>query len=87
MAERKFKVGDLVRVERNASLSLAEALLDDLSVAASTRGQATGIYEVMACLPAVEGQFQYRIRGQSQQPQRIVLESQLTPAGKATTSG
>jgi hypothetical protein len=79
MAEAKFRVGDRVRIVSNRAINPAEALLDKLSPA-STVGQASGVWEVTACLPATAGQFQYRVKGSATPPERIVFESQLVPA-------
>ena len=78
MAEPRFKVGDLVRVQGNAALGPAEALLDELAPT-STRGRASGLYEVVARLPPVDGQHQYRIRGGDEPNERMVRENQLVP--------
>jgi hypothetical protein len=76
-----FKVGDLVRVQGNSALGPAEALIDQLA-ATSTAGRAAGIYEIIACLPEVVGQAQYRIRGGEDGKERVVREGQLIHASK-----
>jgi hypothetical protein len=74
MAERRFKVGDLVRVQvgkrPNAGATNAVSLK-----------RPSGIYEVTRLLPGLsKGQSLYQIRGSGGQPEFVVRESELTSA-------
>ncbi len=75
MAQHRFKVGDLVRMGGGASANPGEALLDAIA-----HNRPAGIFEVIACLPEVDGEAQYRIRGGDDHRERIVRESQLVSA-------
>ena len=77
MAQHRFKVGDLVRIGGTASANQGETFMD-----ARVHARPTGIFEVMACLPEVDGEAQYRIKGGDDQSQRIVRESQLVLAAR-----
>jgi hypothetical protein len=86
MAKPLFQVGDLVRVQSNASLGPAEEALDAFSKA-STLGRASGIYEVVRSLPEVDGLQQYRIKGGVPPQERVVGERQLIKASQQHAMG
>lgn len=76
MAEHRFKVGDLVRVQVGISLKPAKGSLD-----AVTCNRPSSIHEVTRLLPSMgNGEPQYLIKGCAGQPERIIGESQLTSA-------
>ena len=75
MAQRRFKVGDRVRIQDGAGANRGEAFHDAIA-----HDRPGGIFEVIACLPDVDGVAQYRIRGGDDRGKRIVRESQLVSA-------
>ncbi len=75
MAQHRFKIGDLVRILGSASASRGEVFMDSL-----VHARPGGVFEVTACLPEVDGEAQYRIKGGDDRSERIVRESQLAPA-------
>ena len=76
MTVHRFKAGDLVRVQANASRNLGEALLDAIG-----QNLPSGIQMVTRLLPELDnGQAQYRIMDSERQPERVVRESQLVSA-------
>ncbi len=75
MRQHRFKVGDLVRVLAGASASQGEAFLDALG-----HNRPTGIFEVTACLPEIDSEPQYRIKGGDDASERVVRESQIATA-------
>ncbi len=75
MVRHRFKTGDLVRILASASANQGEAFLDALG-----HNQPTGVFEVTACLPEIDGEPQYRILGGNDHNQRVVRESQLISA-------
>jgi hypothetical protein len=85
MSEARFKVGDLVRVQAAAAENAAEALIEAVNLIGHKT--ADEVFEVVALLPAANGQYQYRIRGSGTPPERIVRESQLAPASTAPPKG
>ena len=44
------------------------------------RNAARGAYEIMAQLPERDGQFEYRIKSRGEPHERVVKESDLSPA-------
>jgi hypothetical protein len=72
--EQQFKVGDLVRIQSGSFGSVAEAFVDGISHA-----HPKGLFQIVARLPEVDGQAQYRVRG-DEPCERLVRESQLIPA-------
>ncbi len=75
MVRHRFKTGDLVRILASASANQGEAFLDAIG-----HNQPTGVFEVTACLPEIDGEPQYRILGGDDHSQRVVRESQLAAA-------
>jgi hypothetical protein len=82
MAEHRFRVGDLVRVRASAAVSASlgvqrtAAIVDGLA-----RSRTDGLHEVTRLLPELsDGEPQYRIKGCNGRPERVVRESELTPA-------
>ncbi len=75
MTQHRFTVGDLVRIGGTASANRGEIFMDTI-----VHARPGGIFEVTACLPEVDGEAQYRIRGGDDRSERIVRESQLVSA-------
>ena len=75
MAEHRFHIGDLVRVQDPASPKPADAFVD-----AILRSSMLGIYEVTSLLPDARGEPQYRLKGIAGWLERAVRESQMAPA-------
>ena len=75
MTQHRFTSGDLVRILASASANQGEAFLDALG-----HNPPTGVFEVTACLPEIDGEPQYRILGGDDHIQRVVRESQLAAA-------
>ncbi len=76
MAEHRFRVGDLVRVQVGVG-----AKPDKGSLEAASCNRPSGIHEVTRLLPSMgNGELQYLIKGCAGQPERIIGEGQLTPA-------
>ena len=74
MAEYRFRVGDLVRVQIGVLPKEGGALLD------GTSKSLDGIYRVTHFLPSlVTDEPRYRIKGCYGQPERVVEQSFLTP--------
>jgi hypothetical protein len=63
-AEHRFKLGRSVLLQSTAF----------------NRDAARGAYEVIALLPEREGQFEYRIKSRGEPHERVVKESDLSPA-------
>ena len=78
MTSHKFKLGDRVRLVKRASTNTVEAFLNMVTTIDATQPQ--DIWEVTRLLPANVSGFQYHIRGSREGPERLVYETQLTPA-------
>jgi hypothetical protein len=63
-AEHKFRLG--------RSVMLQSTIFN--------RNAARGAYEIMAQLPERDGQFEYRIKSRGEPHERVVKESDLSPA-------
>lgn len=75
MSKHRFHVGELVRAQFNVTASIGENFLGAIA-----GERLAGIYEVSKLLPELDnGDPQYRIR-RGGEPERVVRESQLTPA-------
>lgn len=74
MADYRFKIGELVRVQIGILPRAGGALVD------GTSKSLDGIYRVTHLLPRlVTDEPRYRIKGCYGQPERVVEESFLTP--------
>ena len=77
VAERRFEVGDFVRVVRPDYGTAAEAFLD--SLCSSQAPLPPGVWKVVRTLPADSTGFQYHIQA-DQGIERLVHDSQLERA-------
>jgi hypothetical protein len=76
MAEHRYRVGDLVRVQVSVS---KQPNARGSNIVALNRS--SGIHEVTRLLPAPSGgEPLYQVRGSNGQPDRVVRESELIPA-------
>ena len=76
MAEYRFKVGDLVRVQIGSVPNVGGALID-----ATYSRAVDGVYKVSRLMPSlVTGEPRYQIKGCYGQAGRNVEQSFLTPA-------
>ncbi len=64
MAERKFKIGQVVYFRPKRSSAPLSA--------------SSGPYQIMRLLPATEGEFQYVIRSANEDHERVARESELS---------
>jgi hypothetical protein len=72
----RFKVGDLVRIDKAEGRNPVEVLVNLGRRAALPEG----VFEVVRLLPALEtGEFQYRVKAAAGGQQRIVREGQISP--------
>ena len=77
MAEYRFKVGDLVRLQIGILSKEGATVLD------GTFKPLKGIYEVTDLVPVPANEEpRYRVRGCSSRVERVVGESFLTPLGR-----
>ncbi len=78
MAEHRFRVGDLVRVQVSARTQLGAGTTNIV-----TFNRSSGIHEVTRLLPAPSGgEPLYQVRGSGGQRESVVSESQLIPASR-----
>ena len=76
MAEHRFRVGDLVRVQGSISKQP-----DAWAANVVTLSRSSGIHEVTRLLPlSLDGEPLYQVRGSGGQRERVVRESELAPA-------
>ncbi|MBJ6123956.1 hypothetical protein [Microvirga splendida] len=78
MTSHKFRIGDRVRLVRQASTNTVEAFLNMVTTIDTTRPE--DIWEVTRLLPADQAGFQYHVRGSHDGAARLVREEQLQPA-------
>jgi hypothetical protein len=74
VAERRFKVGDYVRVVRPDNATAMEVFLD--GICPSGAPLPPGVWKIVRVLPADQTGFQYHIQA-DQGIERLVHESQL----------
>ncbi len=76
MAGHRFRVGDLVRVQVSVCKQPSAGVTNVV-----TLGRSSGIHEVTRLLPvSSDGEPLYQIRGGGGQRERVVRESEITPA-------
>ena len=76
MAEHRFRLGDLVRVQVSITKQLNAEATNVVSLSRSS-----GIHEVTRLLPmSRDGEPLYQVRGGGGQRERVVRESELAPA-------
>ena len=77
----RFKVGDLVRIDKAEGRNAVEVLAN----MGSRSALPDGLFEVVSQLPALDGgDFQYRVKAAAGGQERIVREGQISPAKRWT---
>jgi hypothetical protein len=80
MAEYRFGIGDLVRVQIGILPKEGGALVEETFTLEETFKLFNGMYRVIRLVPVLVGdEPRYRIRGCYGQPERVVEQSFLTP--------
>jgi hypothetical protein len=73
----RFKVGDLVRIDKAEGRNAAEVLAN----LGRRAPLPEGLFEVVRQLPALDtGDFQYRVKAAAGGQERVVREGQISPA-------